>query len=116
MTQPTELSIEWLRAKLVTLLEDAATGDEPDHQACAKYADILFKMLPKSSNEHRDIGAEELARARAAVLASEGPKSPNQQKNITAPSPSQPPKNAKPTPASALTKPPTSKNPSPDPS
>ena len=116
MTTPPELSIEWLRAKLVTLLEDAATGDEPDHQACAKYADILFKMLPKSSNEHRDIGAEELARARAAVLASEGPKSPNQQKNITAPSPSQPPTNAHPTTASGTKSPARPKNPAPDPS
>mgnify|MGYP003455167360 FL=1 len=116
MTTPPELSIEWLRAKLVTLLEDAATGDEPDHQACAKYADILFKMLPKSSNEHRDIGAEELARAGAAVLGSNAPLSPNGQKKSPAPGRSQPYAKPQPTPNSAATTAPGPKNPAPDPS
>lgn len=40
--------VEWLRCLLVRLLEQAADDGEPDHAACAKYADLLFKMLPSS--------------------------------------------------------------------
>jgi len=43
--------IEWLKKKLIGLLEDAEEREPPDHQACAKYADLLFKMLPKGNAE-----------------------------------------------------------------
>lgn len=51
------LSIEWLRDQVVKLLAHAARGvegddgSEPDHAACAKYADLLYKMLPKGSGD-----------------------------------------------------------------
>lgn len=61
------LSIEWLRDQLMVLLAQAQIADPPDHQACAKYADLLYKMLPKNSNDKAGLGADELARARAAV-------------------------------------------------
>lgn len=49
---PTEIKdVEWLKKKLVVLLEDAAAQETPDHQACAKYADLLYKMLPKGNAE-----------------------------------------------------------------
>lgn len=62
------LSIEWLRDTLVTLLSLAQLQDPPDHQACAKYADLLYKMLPRQSNEKGALAPDELARARQAVL------------------------------------------------
>lgn len=74
--QDPELSIEWLRGKLVGLLNSAAEGQDPDHQACAKYADILYKMLPKGSSEQRGIPQGELERARQAVLSSRKPAKP----------------------------------------
>ena len=37
----------WLQQQLVMLLEDARDQDKTDHQACAKYADLLWKMLPQ---------------------------------------------------------------------
>lgn len=51
---------EWLKQKLITLLESASESEEPDHAACAKYpdhaacakyADLLWKMLPKGGKE-----------------------------------------------------------------
>jgi len=32
---------------VVELLDNARTSDPIDHQACAKYADILLKCIPK---------------------------------------------------------------------
>lgn len=40
---------DWLKQQLVSLLEDAASQEPKDHAACAKYADLLWKMLPRSS-------------------------------------------------------------------
>lgn len=61
---PTEnvKDIEWLKKKLVGLLEDAALRDPPDHQACAKYADLLFKMLPKGNSAEPSQKAVDLVR------------------------------------------------------
>jgi hypothetical protein len=53
-----DLSLEWLRRKLVSLLEDASSVEERDHAACAKYADILFKMLPSHSKDSESTQAE----------------------------------------------------------
>jgi hypothetical protein len=39
---------QWLQEVLTGLLEHARSRDPPDHQACAKYAELLFKMLPKA--------------------------------------------------------------------
>lgn len=44
---PDDLNPLWLQKKLITLLEDAASREEPDHQACAKYLDLAFKLLPR---------------------------------------------------------------------
>lgn len=41
----------WLQAQLVALLEDAMEASPKDHGACAKYADLLWKMLPKSTGK-----------------------------------------------------------------
>lgn len=48
-----ELTIEWLTRKVMGLLTHASgsAGTEGegriDHQACSRYAEILFKVLPK---------------------------------------------------------------------
>lgn len=52
----------------MNLLEDATASSPPDHQACAKYADLLFKMLPKGSGDKAGLQPDDLARARKAVI------------------------------------------------
>lgn len=42
---------EWLKRQLVSLLEGAMAAETPDHSACAKYADLLFKMLPQGAEK-----------------------------------------------------------------
>lgn len=42
---------EWLKDQLVNLLRDAMTRDPVEHQACAKYAELLWKMLPKATDK-----------------------------------------------------------------
>lgn len=42
---------EWLIKKLRKLLDGAAGEAETDHGACAKYAELIFKMLPHRSRE-----------------------------------------------------------------
>lgn len=58
----------WLQGQLIELLAAARQGPEIDHAACAKYADLLYKMLPKGdSKESKSVGEqvrEELKRAR----------------------------------------------------
>lgn len=61
-------TVEWLRDQIVELLDDARKGEKVDHQACAKYAEILFKMLPK--NEGNRIG--DAVRAAREALDREG--------------------------------------------
>lgn len=41
---------EWLKDQLVKLLKDAMGRDQVEHQACAKYAELLWKMLPKKQD------------------------------------------------------------------
>jgi len=36
----------WLRQQVARLFELAQQGQAVDHQVCAKYADLLFKMMP----------------------------------------------------------------------
>jgi len=62
-----ELTVEWLKEKLIGLLDQAAEGEQPDHAACAKYADLLFKMLPKKDGKTH-VSDDALAAARKAVL------------------------------------------------
>lgn len=54
--------VEWLKRTLVGLLENAAGADVPEHAACAKYAELLFKMLPKGKEEKPSESAIELVR------------------------------------------------------
>lgn len=66
--EPQVLTVEWLREQVVVLLASATAQDPPDHQACAKYADLLFKMLPRAARDGQGIAPDELERARKAVL------------------------------------------------
>lgn len=47
---PVTLDAEWLKGVLVKLLNEAQLQTPTDHQACAKYADLLYKMLPKGKS------------------------------------------------------------------
>lgn len=44
-------TVGWLQEQLIELLAAARTGADIDHAACAKYADLLYKMLPKGDSE-----------------------------------------------------------------
>lgn len=70
-----ELTVGWLRDQLVKLLEHASDLASPDHPACAKYADLLFKMLPRSGKEERAGNDEVIERAREAIRESRRPSS-----------------------------------------
>lgn len=66
--------VEWLRRLLVRLLEKASDEPEPDHPACAKYAGLLWEMLPRAEGTqngktpaHPDEKA--IAAVRAAIQA-----------------------------------------------
>jgi len=60
---------EWLLQKLVRLLENAAGSEaEIDHQAAAKYCDLMSKLLPTQSKAAR-MTPEDLAAARQAAEA-----------------------------------------------
>lgn len=37
--------VRWLCEALTDLFDLARSAPEPDHQACAKYADLLFRLL-----------------------------------------------------------------------
>lgn len=65
MADSQDLSIEWLRQKVLELLQDASAADERDHPACAKYAELLFKMLP--SREGRTVSTETTKAAMEAI-------------------------------------------------
>lgn len=54
--------VEWLKRTLVGLLENAAGLETPEHAACAKYAELLFKMLPKGKEEKPSEAAIDLVR------------------------------------------------------
>lgn len=40
--------IAWLKKQLIGLMEDARNQDPTDHGACAKYADLLWKLMGKT--------------------------------------------------------------------
>lgn len=63
----------WLRNTLTRLLAQAANTEDPDHQACAKYADLLWKMLPQDNPppSHNDFDA-----LRHQILYGEAPPLP----------------------------------------
>lgn len=63
-----ELTQEWLREQLVTLLAAAQTADPPDYAACAKFADLLYKMLPRG--ESRSVMDDVIKQAQDAIRAS----------------------------------------------
>lgn len=62
--------VDWLRSQVVKLFEDASGQDEPDHAVCVKYAEILFKMLPKVVGGGPGKLADTLEAARRAVRES----------------------------------------------
>ena len=43
----------WLQEQLVALLQDAMQATPIDHTACVKYADLLWKILPRTSESKR---------------------------------------------------------------
>lgn len=55
---------DWLKSKLVDLLTDASEQSPKDHGACAKYADLLWKMLPRSVGKPQEDGALDKIRKR----------------------------------------------------
>lgn len=59
-----EVSIDWLQKQIVTLLTVAKLGEQIDHQACAKYCELLYKMMPKST---RNPAAEALEAVREGL-------------------------------------------------
>lgn len=46
-----EVDREWLLGQLVDLLQDAKGGEKVEHIACAKYVELLYKMLPASTGK-----------------------------------------------------------------
>ena len=61
---------EWLKAQLINLLTDAIARDPVEHQACAKYAELLWKMLPKGTDKN----VSDLDEARQAIRENTKPK------------------------------------------
>lgn len=59
--------LPWLKGVVVDLLEDARQG-EPDHQACAKYAELLYKLLRGEPSTAQEGLMAEVMAARKAVL------------------------------------------------
>lgn len=73
MAEPDRKDSEWLKTVLVGLLDDARMADPVDHGACAKYADLLWKILPKGTVA--DQKATNLDEIRKAVQQAHKPKS-----------------------------------------
>jgi len=60
---------DWLLQKLVRLLENAAALESDiDHQAAAKYCDLMAKLLPTNVKATK-LSPEDLAAARQAADA-----------------------------------------------
>lgn len=62
---------EWLKGKLVTLLEAETAKGDPDVPSCAKIADLLWKMLPRASI--LDADQTELAAIRKRLIEGDDP-------------------------------------------
>lgn len=43
--------VAWLQQEVTRLFVDAAATEEPDHTVCVKYAELLYKMLPKDGGK-----------------------------------------------------------------
>lgn len=72
MATPARKDSEWLKTVLVDLLDNARMATPVDHQACAKYADLLWKMLPKGlPGDHQKTDLDEI---RKAVQSASKPK------------------------------------------
>jgi len=56
---PLPLTEDELRRTVAALLADARAQEPPDHAACAKYADLLYKMLVKSGGPKKKAGSFE---------------------------------------------------------
>jgi len=56
---PLPLTEDELRRTVAALLADARAQEPPDHAACAKYADLLYKMLVKSGGPKKQAGSFE---------------------------------------------------------
>lgn len=67
------VTLEWLQGKLVGLLQDAMAGEATDHQACAKYCDLLFKLLPKGGKDVPQSVAAEIRRQMAQEAEAKQP-------------------------------------------
>ena len=65
MTQPKDAG--WLKSQLVSLMEDVIAAEQTDHTAAAKYAELLFKMLPQESNDSKVLDQDLAARVRAGI-------------------------------------------------
>lgn len=60
-------SDDWLEQQVKCLLDMAMKDGDPDHQACAKYCELLYKMGPRTVKK---TDAADLAqRAREALKA-----------------------------------------------
>jgi hypothetical protein len=68
--------VAWLKRTVVALLKDATKGkesDEVDHAACAKYAEILLKLMPRAGSGGGQDVSKAVAAARQAVSERETP-------------------------------------------
>lgn len=64
-----ERNIEWLAKKIGDLFETASKEQEPDHSACAKYAELLAKLLfPKIGKVDSGEGLEQARKAAMAAI------------------------------------------------
>lgn len=72
MSEPSRKDSEWLKEVLVELLDNARLARPVDHGACAKYADLLWKILPKGNQ--KDPAKEDMDAIRKAVIENGKPK------------------------------------------
>lgn len=61
----------WLKGQLIELLLSAKGAEAPDHTACAKYADLLYKMLPSKPKADDDDNLAVAAKVREALMQEE---------------------------------------------
>lgn len=45
--------VVWLQGEVTRLFIDAAASEEADHAVCVKYAELLYKMLPKDGGKQK---------------------------------------------------------------
>lgn len=64
MTDP--VNADWLRDEVVRLFRDASASGTPDHGACSAYANLLYRLLPKGT-DNKGLRDEDLERIRRIV-------------------------------------------------